>query len=417
MRSVDATDVRRYIDTRTAAIDVQRDHEGARGGVADGGRRGGDRRRARRRRSPLHEQLPVAVEIVALGVLGAWYNSLQHEVIHGHPTPWRARQHGRSPSCRSASSCRSAVYRALHLAHHRDARPHRSRHRPGELLRDAARRGRAPGRSAAGTCARRARSPGGWCSARRSSPRAGGGRRAQRAHAAPGLRVAATSPPSPPCSLVVRATGMSVWTYVVGVVWAGGALSLLRSFAEHRHDRRRHRARRSCAAAGSSRCFTSTTTSTTPTTCGRACRGSSCPPPTPSSAPTSWSPPAPGSTPATARSPAATCCDRSTRLSIRPQQWRCGLRARRQPPTSYRLTRDGETISLADYRPLDDGRTLVFHHTLTKPEHRGNGYAAHLVRRALDDVRAGGHKRRGRLAGSSTSSSAPHPEYADLAEA
>ena len=34
--------------------------------------------------------------------------------------------------------------------------------------------------------------------------------------------------------LVVRATGMSVWMYVVGVVWAGGALSLLRSFAEHR---------------------------------------------------------------------------------------------------------------------------------------------------------------------------------------
>lgn len=57
----------------------------------------------------------------------------------------------------------------------------------------------------------------------------------------------------------------------------------------------------------------------------------------------------------------------------------------------YRLVRDGETVSFADYRPLDDG-TLVFHHTLTPPAHRGNGYAADLVRRALDDVRAGGHK-------------------------
>ena len=57
----------------------------------------------------------------------------------------------------------------------------------------------------------------------------------------------------------------------------------------------------------------------------------------------------------------------------------------------YRLVRDGETVSIADYRPLDDG-TLVFHHTLTPPAHRGNGYAADLVGKALADVRAGGHK-------------------------
>jgi predicted GNAT family acetyltransferase len=56
----------------------------------------------------------------------------------------------------------------------------------------------------------------------------------------------------------------------------------------------------------------------------------------------------------------------------------------------YRLTRAGETISLADYRPLGDGTTLEFHHTLTMPEHRGHGHAAELVRWALDDVRASG---------------------------
>ncbi len=33
---------------------------------------------------------------------------------------------------------------------------------------------------------------------------------------------------------VVRATGMSVWTYAIGAVCVGGALSLLRSFVEHR---------------------------------------------------------------------------------------------------------------------------------------------------------------------------------------
>ena len=34
--------------------------------------------------------------------------------------------------------------------------------------------------------------------------------------------------------LVVRASGMPLWVYVVGVAWVGAALSLLRSFAEHR---------------------------------------------------------------------------------------------------------------------------------------------------------------------------------------
>ncbi len=36
-----------------------------------------------------HDSLPTAGVVIALAVLGAWYNSLQHEVVHGHPTPWR----------------------------------------------------------------------------------------------------------------------------------------------------------------------------------------------------------------------------------------------------------------------------------------------------------------------------------------
>ena len=79
----------------------------------------------------------------------------------------------------------------------------------------------------------------------------------------------------------------------------------------------------------------------------------------------------------------------------------------------YRLTRDGETISLADYRPLDDGRTLVFHHTLTKPEHRDHGHAEHLVRRALDDVRASG-RRVVAACWFVDQFIDTHPEYADL---
>lgn len=58
----------------------------------------------------------------------------------------------------------------------------------------------------------------------------------------------------------------------------------------------------------------------------------------------------------------------------------------------YRLVRDGDVVSLADYRPLEDGATLVFHHTYTPPAQRGQGHAADLVGRALDDVRAAGRR-------------------------
>lgn len=60
---------------------------------------------------------------------------------------------------------------------------------------------------------------------------------------------------------------------------------------------------------------------------------------------------------------------------------------------AYRLF-DGDTeLSHAEYREVNDeaGRTvLVFHHTFTFPEHRGNGYADEVVRAALDDVAARG---------------------------
>ena len=49
-------------------------------------------------------------------------------------------------------------------------------------------------------------------------------------------------------------------------------------------------------------------------------------------------------------------------------------------------------MSYADYRVTDGGSTLVFHHTLTEPAQRDQGYAAELVGRALDDVRASGRK-------------------------
>ena len=56
----------------------------------------------------------------------------------------------------------------------------------------------------------------------------------------------------------------------------------------------------------------------------------------------------------------------------------------------YQLWRDGTLVSLADYREVDHGRTLVFHHTLTPVQYRGNGYAEALIGKALDDVRSSG---------------------------
>jgi predicted GNAT family acetyltransferase len=79
----------------------------------------------------------------------------------------------------------------------------------------------------------------------------------------------------------------------------------------------------------------------------------------------------------------------------------------------YRLVGNGETLSIADYQLIDDGRTVLFHHTLTAPQHREQGYAAELVGKALDDVRSSGR----RVVASCWYVAQfidQHPEYSDL---
>lgn len=56
----------------------------------------------------------------------------------------------------------------------------------------------------------------------------------------------------------------------------------------------------------------------------------------------------------------------------------------------WELVVDGEVVSYADYR--DDGRRVVFPHTVTQPRHRGNGYAAQVVEAALEDLLAAGDR-------------------------
>lgn len=77
----------------------------------------------------------------------------------------------------------------------------------------------------------------------------------------------------------------------------------------------------------------------------------------------------------------------------------------------YEISVEGRRVGFADYRRQGD--TLVFPHTVVEPSMRGQGVGAELVRRALDDVRAGG--------GSVVAQCwyvaqfiDEHPEYADL---
>jgi len=55
------------------------------------------------------------------------------------------------------------------------------------------------------------------------------------------------------------------------------------------------------------------------------------------------------------------------------------------------LTRDGELLSVLDYR--DDGRTVAMTRAYTIPTHRGHGYAARVVAGAVADIEARGDRR------------------------
>ena len=179
-----------------------------------------------------HDRAPTVVTLAALAVLGAWYNSLQHEVIHGHPTRWRHLNTALAATPIGLVHPFSA-YRDSHLAHHRcieltdpELDPE-SFYVSGETWQRAGPLRRAllfvlstlAGRLLLGPivlAARRCRE-----TLSRARTRSGALRTLCHAGAVAGVLV------------VVHAAGLPIWVYVVGVCWGGGALSLLRSFAEH----------------------------------------------------------------------------------------------------------------------------------------------------------------------------------------
>jgi predicted GNAT family acetyltransferase len=57
----------------------------------------------------------------------------------------------------------------------------------------------------------------------------------------------------------------------------------------------------------------------------------------------------------------------------------------------YVLRIDGQLVASADY--VINGSSISFNHTFTDPKLRGNGYAAEVVKFAMDDVEATSDRR------------------------
>ncbi len=64
-----------------------------------------------------HDSLPWPLVVLGFALLGGWYMSVQHEVIHGHPTPWRVVNTALAVTPLSLW-LPFAIYRETHLDHH-----------------------------------------------------------------------------------------------------------------------------------------------------------------------------------------------------------------------------------------------------------------------------------------------------------
>jgi fatty acid desaturase len=182
-----------------------------------------------------HAALPWFVSVPVLALLGALHGSLQHEAIHGHPTPWQ-RVNTALVWVPATLWCPFPEYRASHLAHHANELtvpgldPESfyvdvdSWEAAGPLTRLVMRINRTLlGRMVIGPpvmigAALRRAALDAW--------REPGGRARMWAAHALGAAVL--------WWLVVGVAGLPWWEYLLGAVWGGTSLTLLRSFAEHR---------------------------------------------------------------------------------------------------------------------------------------------------------------------------------------
>ena len=193
-----------------------------------------------------HRDLPWWVLLPAGAYLVAWHGSLQHEVVHGHPTPWSWLNEALVlPSLWLWLPFRR--YQDSHLLHHNDealtdpladpesyylsaecwagmARPLRILFKLRNTL--AGRLVLGPAFACAGYLSQEFAY---WRRYSRGSERVSAPQRKQLA--ALGLHLAG-------CALtltwVLGVCGMSFWTYLLFFAYAGTSLTLLRSFLEHR---------------------------------------------------------------------------------------------------------------------------------------------------------------------------------------
>ncbi|MDB5457868.1 MAG: fatty acid desaturase [Caulobacter sp.] len=179
-----------------------------------------------------HRSLPWPVQAALGGWLIAWHGSLQHETIHGHPTPWRGLN-----TLLAAAPLNLWLpyerYRASHLAHHAAERLTDPVHDPES--RYLARAVGRPRRVIAGlqaTLAGRilvgpAIEVGGFLigEARALARDVPSARRAWAIHLVTLVPVLAW---------LVGICGLGLADYLLTFVYPGVALSLIRSFAEHR---------------------------------------------------------------------------------------------------------------------------------------------------------------------------------------
>jgi fatty acid desaturase len=186
-----------------------------------------------------HDALPIWLWLPLATIASAWWGSAQHELIHGHPTPNHAlnRALGTPPFWLWLPFER---YRRTHLTHHRDERltdpldDPESRYWTPESWQELGATSRALGRAQATLAGRLVIGPF-WSIGRFWQQEAaairGGNRAIMRVWAWHAVWVALL------LGFVLGVAGMPFWQYLVGFVWGGTALALIRSFAEHRaHD-------------------------------------------------------------------------------------------------------------------------------------------------------------------------------------
>lgn len=179
-----------------------------------------------------HEALhPLALALLG-GWVTAWHGSLQHETIHGHPTPWR-RVNAAIGWVPLSLWLPYETYQRSHLDHHASAHlthpdmDAESRYLPADASpsrRLAARlQARLAGRLLLGPAFEIAQFLGAEL-----GRLARGERKAWGVWLRHALGVAAV------VAWLHGVCGMSLWAYLAGFVYPGLALSLIRSFAEHR---------------------------------------------------------------------------------------------------------------------------------------------------------------------------------------